>query len=74
MKTLDQIQKGNSVQIERVIEDPLSSKLAEMGIYPGKLVKVLYKAPLGDPIAVEIGDFTLSLRIDEAALIEVKPQ
>ncbi len=74
MKTLDQIQKGNSVQIERVIEDPLSSKLAEMGIYPGQLVKVLYKAPLGDPIAVEIGDFTLSLRIDEAALIEVKPQ
>ena len=71
MKTLDEGGKGEIAEIEKVVEGPLSSKLADMGIYPGRQVRVLYKAPLGDPIAVEVGDFTLSLRIEEAALIEV---
>lgn len=50
----------------------LSSKLLEMGFYPGKEVEVLYKAPFGDPIAVRVGDYTLSMRKSEAMLVELE--
>lgn len=42
-----------------------------MGIYAGKTVEVLFKAPFGDPIAVNIDGYVLSMRLDEARLIEV---
>lgn len=42
-----------------------------MGFYEGKEVEMLYKAPLGDPIAVRVGDYVLSMRKNEAMLIEV---
>lgn len=46
-------------------------KLMEMGIVEGTQIKVLFRAPLGDPIAVDIKGYVLSLRLDEAALIQV---
>ena len=52
-------------------ENNLSSKLIEMGLYPGKEVKVVFKAPFGDPIAVELDGYTLSLRKREAQLVEI---
>lgn len=50
---------------------PLTIKLLEMGLLPGKMVQYNFKAPLGDPISVQISGYSLSLRIDEAQLIEV---
>ena len=50
----------------------LTNKLADMGVYPGKKVEVVFKAPSGDPIAVDLEGYTLSLRIFEASMIEVK--
>jgi len=55
-----------------VQEGPIASRLADMGLYPGQLVRVLFKAPFGDPLAVAVGEYTLSLRKAEAALIEVE--
>ena len=55
-----------------IIPSELSSKLLEMGFYEGKELEVLYKAPFGDPIAVRVGDYTLSMRKKEANLIEVE--
>ncbi len=43
-----------------------------MGIMEGKQLKVLFRAPFGDPIAVDVGGYILSLRKDEAELIEVE--
>ena len=57
--------------IRKVSSGALACKLIEMGLYPGKEIKILFKAPLGDPIAIEVGDYTLSLRKEEAASIEV---
>ena len=42
-----------------------------MWLYPGKKVKLLFKAPLGDPIAIDVEGYTLGLRLEEAALIQV---
>lgn len=50
----------------------LSSKLLEMGLYEGKEVEVIFTAPFGDPIAVDLGGYVLSLRLDEARLVEIQ--
>jgi len=63
---------NNNYVITRVHPSPVSAKLAEMGCLPGSTIKLVLLAPLGDPLAFEInGDFLLSMRRTEAALIEV---
>jgi Fe2+ transport system protein FeoA len=43
----------------------------EMGFVQGKELTILFRAPFGDPIAVDMNGYVLSLRLDEAALIDV---
>ena len=43
-----------------------------MGLFPGKEIRVLFKAPFGDPIAINVHGYTLALSKNEAALIELE--
>jgi ferrous iron transport protein A len=43
----------------------------EMGLVEGAEVRVVRRAPLGDPMQVRVGDYDLSLRASEARLIGV---
>jgi len=43
----------------------------EMGLIEGARVEVLGCAPLGDPLHVRLGDYELSLRREEAALVDI---
>lgn len=70
---LSTFKTGQSGVIQHLESDVLTPKLVEMGLYAGNQVKVLFKAPFGDPIAVEVGDYVLSLRLDEAQLIVLEP-
>jgi Fe2+ transport system protein FeoA len=72
MKKLSVIAPGTCVKIKSIHDNALKPKLLEMGLIQGNEVKVLFKAPLGDPIAIAIQGYTLSLRMDEASLIEVE--
>jgi len=45
--------------------------MMEMGLVEGKLLRVLFRAPFGGPIAIDVDGYTLSLRKDEAELIMV---
>lgn len=55
------------------LKDPeMGLKLLEMGCLPGTQVKLNSRAPLGDPITIIVNDYTLSLRLDEAATIMLK--
>jgi ferrous iron transport protein A len=72
MELLSAIKPGEIVVIENLIDSSLKSKILELGLIIGKEVRVLFKAPLGDPIAIDLGDSVLSLRLDEAKLIQVK--
>ena len=47
-------------------------RITEMGFVPGVAVKVIKKAPLGDPIEVTVRGYELSLRKDDAEMIEVE--
>lgn len=46
-------------------------RIVEMGFVKGKTVKVLLNAPLHDPIEYELLGYKISLRREEAALVEV---
>lgn len=71
MKTLAQLPLQHKSVVTLIKDSALKPKLLEMGIYVGKQVEVLFKAPFGDPIAVDIDGYVLSMRLDEARLIEV---
>jgi ferrous iron transport protein A len=62
---------GESGTVTAVAPGEISAKLVEMGIYAGKKVRVVLKAPFGDPIAVDVEGYLLSLRLDEAKLISL---
>lgn len=69
-KTLDQHIPGECAEIVQIAEHELGAKLIEMGFYPGKRVQVLFRAPFQGAFAVDAGGAVLSLRPDEASLIE----
>lgn len=71
MITLDKLKPGEKGTIINIKSSSLTIKLMEMGLLPGKTVIYNFKAPLGDPISVQISGYSLSLRIDEAQLIEL---
>lgn len=48
-------------------------RITEMGFVVGKSVKVIRRAPLGDPIVYGLMGYEVSLRGDEAKLVEVVP-
>ena len=72
LNTLDQIGLKRVVEIVSVDHSPISSKLTEMGLVSGQLITTLFKAPFGDPIAIELNGSVLTLRLEEAQFIEVK--
>ncbi|MCP3943812.1 MAG: ferrous iron transport protein A [Desulfobacteraceae bacterium] len=50
----------------------LARRIRDMGIVPGKEIKVQGKAPLFDPVSLRIMGFTLTLRNNEADKIYVE--
>ncbi len=71
--TLAALKKGQRATVTSVQESGLKSKLMELGLIAQTEITVLFQAPFGDPIAIDIQGFVLSLRKSEAALIEVEP-
>ena len=50
----------------------LGRRIRDMGLVPGATVQMEGRAPLNDPVAIRVRDFTLTLRNNEADAIEVK--
>lgn len=71
MRTLAQLKPGESAQIISFTDDFLALKFIEMGCLPGEKILFEQVAPLGCPIAVQIGGYKLSMRKKEAATIIV---
>lgn len=71
--TLGALRKGQRATVVSIRESALKSKLMELGLIAHTEVTVLFQAPFGDPIAIDIQGFVLSLRKSEADLIEVEP-
>lgn len=74
LKKLSEIRKGESAVIESFNDDLMKLKLMEMGCLPGEKITVDRFAPFGDPIAILVGEATLSIRMDEADNVVVRPE
>jgi ferrous iron transport protein A len=72
MVTLDNLKLGQSATVREFTDDFLSLKLTEMGCFPGDVVKLTNIAPFGDPIAIEVSGYQLSLRKQEAHTVIVE--
>ncbi len=72
MKRLSEVRMGSSAVIISFEQNDVFLKLMEMGCIPGEIVKVDQIAPLGDPIAITVSGYNLSLRLDEAQNIFVE--
>lgn len=57
---------GHSCVIDSYTDDEIKLKLMEMGCLPGEVITVERLAPLGDPIAIEVAGYTLTVRKNEA--------
>ena len=71
-KTLAQLRRGEQARVVAArspTRDVL--RLMEMGMVPGARLTVTRRAPLGDPMEVELGGARLCLRAEDAAHFEV---
>lgn len=68
---LSQIVKGQNYIIKKIENNDHTIQLMEMGFVVGKRIEIQHTAPLGDPIAVLVAGYTLSIRKNDAALIWV---
>jgi ferrous iron transport protein A len=73
LKNLSQLKIGQSAIIDSFTDEVMALKLLEMGCTPGEVVKLDRIAPMGDPIAISVSGYLLSLRKDEASTILVSP-
>lgn len=49
----------------------LGRRIRDMGLVPGTPVTIVGRAPLHDPVALRLRDFTLTLRNNEADFVTV---
>jgi ferrous iron transport protein A len=74
LKNLSELEIGQSAIIDSFTDKNMAIKLLEMGCTPGETVKLNRIAPLGDPIAIVVSGYLLSLRKAEASTILISPQ
>ena len=73
MSTLKEGAIGSSAKVVKLHgEGAVKRRIMDMGITKGVEVYVRKVAPLGDPIEVTVRGYELSIRKDDAAMIEVE--
>jgi ferrous iron transport protein A len=72
IRRLSEIKVGKKVVIKSFENNDIFLKLMEMGCVPGEIVRVEKVAPLGDPMAISVSGYSLSLRLNEAQNIFVE--
>ena len=71
-RPLDRLEPGESGVIARFECDPaIARRLMELGLVPGTPVRMIRRAPLGDPLELSARGMHLSLRRSEASQIHV---
>ena len=72
MKTLREAKPGETVTVTKLKgTGAVKRRIMDMGITKGIPVYIRKVAPLGDPVEVTIRGYELSLRKDDAQMVEV---
>ena len=73
MKTLKQAKVGETVKVVKLTgQGAVKRRIMDMGITKGDQIFNRKVAPLGDPVEVTVRGYELSLRKDDASMIEVE--
>lgn len=73
MKTLKQAEVGETVKVVKLTgQGAVKRRIMDMGITKGVEIFIRKVAPLGDPVEVTVRGYELSLRKDDASMIEVE--
>lgn len=72
--TLKELEIGRTAVIKSVGgEGALRQHILDMGVLPGARVSVVKYAPMGDPVEIRLHGYELTLRLDDAAKIDIEP-
>ena len=71
--TLKEVSVGQTVRVKKLKgEGAIKRRIMDMGIVKDVEIFVRKVAPLGDPVELTLRGYELSIRKDEAALVEVE--
>ena len=72
MKTLREAKVGSTVRVVRLHgEGAVKRRIMDMGITRGVEIYIRKVAPLGDPVEVTVRGYELSVRKDDADILEM---
>lgn len=72
MATLLEWSVGEAGTVREIAgHDALAARLTDLGLTPGAPLRLMRRAPLGGVLLVQVRDFRLALRPDEAARVAV---
>ena len=73
MKTLRETPVGSTVKVVKLHgEGAVKRRIMDMGITRGVEIYVRKVAPLGDPVEITVRGYELSLRKEDASMVEVE--
>ena len=73
MKTLRDVKIGETAKVKKLHgEGAVKRRIMDMGITKGVEVYVRKVAPLGDPVELTVRNYELTLRKEDAAMVEVE--
>ena len=73
MRTLRDIKVGESSKVIKINgEGKVKRRIMDMGITKGTEIYVRKVAPLGDPVEVTVRGYELSIRKDDADILEME--
>ena len=73
---LDNLEIAHDAIVASVESDDkaLRQHILDMGLTPGTEVTMMKYAPMGDPMEIRLRGYELTLRLDDAAQIEILPE
>ena len=73
MKTVREVKVVETAKVKKLHgEGAVKRRIMDMGITKGVEVYVRKVAPLGDPVELTVRNYELSLRKEDAAMVEVE--
>lgn len=71
--TLNKLPLGQTATVQKINgQGAIRRRLLEMGIVPEAEIKMVRYAPLGDPLEFKLKGCLLSLRKEEAEIVEIR--
>lgn len=71
--TLREAEIGQAYKVKKITgAGPVKRRIMDMGLTKNTGFKVIKVAPLGDPVQVQVRGYQLSLRKDDAEMIEIE--